>query len=77
MRIGSSLRCEVRPGTPRWQHNFVWGAQQPGWIAGPSQTDQRAEVGAPVLPERGPDFAMFRNDKNVKGGAMAAATPRR
>ena len=29
---------------PFKQHNFVWGAQQPGWIAGLSQADQRAEV---------------------------------
>jgi endo-1,4-beta-xylanase len=29
---------------PFKQHNFVWGAQQPGWIAGLSQSEQRAEV---------------------------------
>jgi endo-1,4-beta-xylanase len=26
------------------QHNFVWGSQQPGWLSGLSQADQRAEV---------------------------------
>jgi endo-1,4-beta-xylanase len=29
---------------PFKQHNFVWGAQQPSWINGLSQADQRAEV---------------------------------
>ena len=29
---------------PFKQHNFVWGSQQPGWIGGLSQADQRAEV---------------------------------
>jgi endo-1,4-beta-xylanase len=29
---------------PFKQHNFVWGAQQPSWIAGLSQAEQRAEV---------------------------------
>ncbi|HEX7476586.1 MAG TPA: endo-1,4-beta-xylanase [Polyangiales bacterium] len=29
---------------PFKQHNFVWGAQQPNWISGLSQADQRAEV---------------------------------
>ncbi len=29
---------------PFKQHNFVWGAQQPSWIAGLSQADQRAQV---------------------------------
>jgi len=29
---------------PFKQHNFLWGSQQPGWIAGLSQADQRAEV---------------------------------
>jgi endo-1,4-beta-xylanase len=31
-------------GIPFKQHNFVWGAQQPNWIGGLSQSDQRAEV---------------------------------
>lgn len=31
-------------GIPFKQHNFVWGAQQPSWISGLSQADQRAEV---------------------------------
>ena len=31
-------------GIPFKQHNFVWGSQQPGWIGGLSQADQRAEV---------------------------------
>jgi endo-1,4-beta-xylanase len=29
---------------PFKQHNFVWGSQQPSWIAGLSQSDQRAQV---------------------------------
>ncbi len=29
---------------PFKQHNFVWGSQQPSWISGLSQSDQRAEV---------------------------------
>jgi endo-1,4-beta-xylanase len=29
---------------PFKQHTFVWGAQQPGWIGGLSQSEQRAEV---------------------------------
>jgi endo-1,4-beta-xylanase len=29
---------------PFKQHNFVWGSQQPGWIAGLSQAEQKAEV---------------------------------
>jgi endo-1,4-beta-xylanase len=29
---------------PFKQHNFVWGGQQPGWIGGLSQADQRTEV---------------------------------
>jgi len=29
---------------PFKQHNFVWGSQQPNWIAGLSQADQRAQV---------------------------------
>jgi endo-1,4-beta-xylanase len=29
---------------PFKQHTFVWGSQQPGWIGGLSQTDQREEV---------------------------------
>jgi endo-1,4-beta-xylanase len=29
---------------PFKQHTFVWGSQQPGWIGGLSQADQRAEV---------------------------------
>ena len=29
---------------PFKQHNFIWGSQQPGWIGGLSQADQRAEV---------------------------------
>jgi endo-1,4-beta-xylanase len=31
-------------GIPFKQHNFVWGSQQPGWIGGLSQTEQRDEV---------------------------------
>jgi endo-1,4-beta-xylanase len=29
---------------PFKQHNFIWGSQQPGWIGGLSQADQKAEV---------------------------------
>ena len=29
---------------PFKQHNFVWGSQQPSWLSGLSQADQRAEV---------------------------------
>jgi endo-1,4-beta-xylanase len=29
---------------PFKQHNFIWGAQQPSWLAGLSQADQRAQV---------------------------------
>lgn len=29
---------------PFKQHNFVWGSQQPGWISGLSQADQKAAV---------------------------------
>jgi endo-1,4-beta-xylanase len=29
---------------PFKQHNFVWGSQQPGWLGGLSQADQKAEV---------------------------------
>jgi endo-1,4-beta-xylanase len=31
-------------GIPFKQHNFVWGSQQPSWIGGLSQTEQRDEV---------------------------------
>jgi endo-1,4-beta-xylanase len=29
---------------PFKQHNFIWGSQQPSWIGGLSQTEQKAEV---------------------------------
>jgi endo-1,4-beta-xylanase len=29
---------------PFKQHTFVWGSQQPGWVGGLSQAEQRAEV---------------------------------
>jgi endo-1,4-beta-xylanase len=29
---------------PFKQHNFIWGSQQPGWMSGLSQADQKAEV---------------------------------
>jgi len=29
---------------PFKQHNFIWGSQQPGWLGGLSQADQKAEV---------------------------------
>jgi endo-1,4-beta-xylanase len=31
-------------GIPFKQHNFVWGSQQPGWMGGLSQADQRTQV---------------------------------
>jgi endo-1,4-beta-xylanase len=31
-------------GIPFKGHNLIWGSQQPGWISGLSQADQRAEV---------------------------------
>src|SRR6476469_3391892 len=31
-------------GIPFKQHNFVWGSQQPSWIGGLSQADQRTQV---------------------------------
>ena len=34
----------VQHNLPFKQHNFIWGSQQPGWIGGLSQADQRAEV---------------------------------
>ena len=29
---------------PFKQHNFIWGSQQPGWLGGLSQAEQKAEV---------------------------------
>jgi endo-1,4-beta-xylanase len=34
----------VKHKIPFKEHNFVWGSQQPNWIAGLSQADQKAEV---------------------------------
>ncbi len=41
-------------------HTFVWGSQQPGWIGGLSQSEQRAEVEEWIrlFCERYPDVAM-------------------
>jgi endo-1,4-beta-xylanase len=46
---------------PFKQHTFVWGAQQPGWIGGLSQADQRAEVEEWIrlYCERYPDTQMI------------------
>jgi endo-1,4-beta-xylanase len=46
---------------PYKQHTFVWGAQQPGWIGGLSQSEQRAEVEEWIrlFCERYPDVAMI------------------
>ena len=46
---------------PFKQHNFVWGSQQPGWIGGLSQADQRAEVEEWIrlFCERYPDTALI------------------
>ncbi len=43
------------------QHNFVWGAQQPGWLAGLSAADQKAEVEEWIrlFCERYPDVALI------------------
>jgi endo-1,4-beta-xylanase len=34
----------VEHNMPFKQHNFIWGSQQPTWIAGLSQAEQKAEV---------------------------------
>jgi endo-1,4-beta-xylanase len=46
---------------PFKQHTFVWGAQQPGWIGGLSQSEQRAEVEEWIrlFCERYPDTAII------------------
>jgi endo-1,4-beta-xylanase len=46
---------------PFKQHTFVWGSQQPGWIAGLSQSEQRAEVEEWIrlYCERYPDTEMI------------------
>lgn len=43
------------------QHNFVWGSQQPGWIAGLPQDQQREEVEEWIrlFCERYPDVALI------------------
>lgn len=48
-------------GIPFKEHNFVWGAQQPGWIGGLSQADQRAQVEEWIrlFCERYPDTQMI------------------
>jgi endo-1,4-beta-xylanase len=48
-------------GIPFKQHTFVWGSQQPGWIAGLSQSEQRAEVEEWIrlYCERYPDTQMI------------------
>lgn len=46
---------------PFKQHTLVWGSQQPGWIAGLSQSEQRAEVEEWIrlFCERYPDTQMI------------------
>jgi endo-1,4-beta-xylanase len=46
---------------PFKQHNFVWGSQQPSWLNGLSQADQRAEVEEWIrlFCERYPDTQMI------------------
>jgi len=46
---------------PYKQHTFVWGAQQPGWVGGLSQSEQRAEVEEWIrlFCERYPDVALI------------------
>jgi endo-1,4-beta-xylanase len=46
---------------PFKQHTFVWGSQQPGWVAGLSQAEQREEVEEWIrlYCERYPDTAMI------------------
>jgi endo-1,4-beta-xylanase len=34
----------VEHNIPFKQHNFIWGSQQPSWLSGLSQADQKAEV---------------------------------
>ena len=48
-------------GIPYKQHTFVWGAQQPGWIGGLAQSEQRAEVEEWIrlFCERYPDVALI------------------
>ena len=48
-------------GIPYKQHTFVWGAQQPGWIGGLPQSEQRAEVEEWIrlFCERYPDVALI------------------
>jgi endo-1,4-beta-xylanase len=43
------------------QHTFVWGSQQPGWVAGLSESEQRAEVEEWIQQfcERYPDTALI------------------
>ena len=43
------------------QHTFVWGAQQPGWISGLPESEQRAEVEEWIrlFCERYPDVALI------------------
>jgi endo-1,4-beta-xylanase len=43
------------------QHNFVWGSQQPGWLAGLSAAEQKAEVEEWIrlFCERYPDVALI------------------
>ncbi len=65
-------------GIPYKAHTLVWGAQQPGWIAGLPQSEQRAEVEEWIREfcTRYPDvamidvvneFTMFWNHPSVRG----------
>jgi endo-1,4-beta-xylanase len=51
----------VARGIPFKQHTLVWGSQQPGWLAGLSQAQQRAEVEQWIrlFCERYPDVALI------------------
>lgn len=48
-------------GIPFKQHTFVWGSQQPSWIGGLPQADQKAEVEEWIrlFCERYPDVALI------------------
>ena len=48
-------------GTTFKQHNFIWGRQQPGWLAGLSAADQKAQVEQwiQLFCERYPDVAII------------------
>ncbi len=51
----------VQHGIPFKQHNFVWGSQQPNWIAGLAPAEQAAEVEEWIrlFCQRYPDVALI------------------